>query len=219
MSLNRFIPEILGYDLPDSLTVQMDLRTAVTERWNPEIIWGNTNSRAVNIQRFAQARMFVAFAQGSRPRGMYAPPLRMAELFYSENGVPIDEDVTWDYNSRYDLRTATQDDRYTHVVYNQERTEDSDLPAASSSRTRTVSPDSELAAVHRPVHAGPSTNQTRTRGQVSEGDSRLDPMAGPATGGGAQLLADLSELTPVSARRIGIGLPTTPALAESPNLC
>ncbi len=34
----------------------------------------------------------------------------MAELFYSKNGVPIEEDNTYDYESRFKLRTATSDE-------------------------------------------------------------------------------------------------------------
>lgn len=33
-------------------------------------------------------------------------------MFYTKNGVPIDEDKTWDYNKRYELRVATDEDRY-----------------------------------------------------------------------------------------------------------
>lgn len=35
--------------------------------------------------------------------GNINPTMRMVELFYTENGVPIDEDKTWPYTSRYQL--------------------------------------------------------------------------------------------------------------------
>lgn len=40
------------------------------------------------------------------------PPISVVERFYTKNGVPIEEDVTWDYNNRYDLRKATTDEKY-----------------------------------------------------------------------------------------------------------
>ena len=33
----------------------------------------------------------------------HAPTLNMVETFYSKNGVPIEEDVNWGYDSRYEL--------------------------------------------------------------------------------------------------------------------
>jgi hypothetical protein len=33
----------------------------------------------------------------------------MAELFYTKNGVPINEDITWDYSNRYEVRAAGGD--------------------------------------------------------------------------------------------------------------
>src|SRR3546814_5679203 len=43
--------------------------------------------------------------------------LKMAELFYTENGVPISEDKTWDYADRYNLRIATSDDEALQTGY------------------------------------------------------------------------------------------------------
>src|SRR5690606_21560153 len=39
-------------------------------------------------------------------------PLAVTELFYSQHGVPIDEDKTWDYDQRFALQTAEAPDRY-----------------------------------------------------------------------------------------------------------
>src|SRR3546814_11817017 len=41
----------------------------------------------------------------------------MAELLYTENGVPISEDKTWDYADRYNLRIATSDDEALQTGY------------------------------------------------------------------------------------------------------
>jgi len=90
----------------------LDIRTATTEKlFNTEIIWANTASRARDVQRFAMP-LISAGTSGSGPKGIIAPPIKMAELFYTKNGVPINEDITWDYAGRYDLKTATAADKY-----------------------------------------------------------------------------------------------------------
>ncbi len=38
-----------------------------------------------------------------RDQGVFNPTIRMVELFYTENGLPIDKDASWSYNSRYSL--------------------------------------------------------------------------------------------------------------------
>src|SRR5690606_11591511 len=40
------------------------------------------------------------------------PTIRSVERFYSKNGVPISEDLTWDYVNRYDLRVGGADHRF-----------------------------------------------------------------------------------------------------------
>jgi len=48
----------------------------------------------------------------------FAVPLSMAELFYSEHGVPIHEDKTWAYSDRFTPQASTDDTRfYIHKDY------------------------------------------------------------------------------------------------------
>lgn len=113
MQLHTYQPQVGAPDISDSTQVKMDLRTAVTEEWNAEIIWANTNSMVGTvIQGMATPRIAPDTNPLFQTRGLYAPTLRIAELFYTEHGVPINEDNTWDYAGRYNLRTATEDDRY-----------------------------------------------------------------------------------------------------------
>jgi len=112
--LYHFNPAVNTYALSPDMQTQMDIRNAVCEKWNSEIIWGSTNSMATSIQRWAQANIdpSVTNTANARPYSSYAPTMRIAEMFYTKNGVPIDEDKTWDYTRRFDLDTATKDDRY-----------------------------------------------------------------------------------------------------------
>lgn len=112
--LYHFNPLINTYDLGPEMKTQMDIRNAICEKWNSEIIWGATNSMAGTIQQYAQAIIDPAedLTNAGRPHASYAPTMRMAELFYTKNGLPIDQDKTWNYAGRYDLDTGRYADRY-----------------------------------------------------------------------------------------------------------
>lgn len=74
----------------------------VTDKWNVERIWGSGqfgNSRILEEYTMpalhADHRGFV--------RSVTVPTLKAVESFYSDKGVPIREDVTYDYANRYDI--------------------------------------------------------------------------------------------------------------------
>jgi hypothetical protein len=75
----------------------------ITDKWNKEHIWGqNFNSSYMQVStlpRLHNDHSRVVYQ-------MFAPTLKMAELYYTANGVPIDEDVNFDYANRYDLVTV-----------------------------------------------------------------------------------------------------------------
>ena len=92
----------------------MSIRNAVCEKWNTEIIWANTNSLADNgLQSRATPRgLDPTNIANTGLRGNLAPPLKIAETFYTANGVPVTEDKTWDYAGRFDLALAGDADRH-----------------------------------------------------------------------------------------------------------
>jgi hypothetical protein len=96
-------------DWSDTTVISLSIRGSITERWNDEIIWGSSNSPAGSeLQNWAQARISTGLAAENWYSVMswWSPPLRIAEMFYSENGVPIKEDVKYDYTNRYDVKAA-----------------------------------------------------------------------------------------------------------------
>jgi hypothetical protein len=113
LKLYYYQPVVDQYNLSAETKTQMSIRNAVTEKWNPEIIWANTQSTTGAIQSFSQARIDPARIANFSFKGFLAPTLKMAELFYSKNGVPIEEDLTYDYNGRYSLQTAGVNDRFS----------------------------------------------------------------------------------------------------------
>ena len=86
--------------------IKMSVRGSVTARGNPEMIWPNTRTTTGTLQREAQARLDAGIANASVVGKGMSPTLKMAEVFYTENGIPLEEDDAWDYAGRYSLRTA-----------------------------------------------------------------------------------------------------------------
>ncbi len=116
-----YFEPLSGESLTDSTRVTMNIRGALSFKWNEEIIWGATNSKTEGIQAFAQARLISGDpSKAPNPpttneaiRSLLAVPLHIADIFYSDKGVPIEEDRSYDYANRYTrLRTAEFKERY-----------------------------------------------------------------------------------------------------------
>ncbi|MDR2385327.1 MAG: RagB/SusD family nutrient uptake outer membrane protein [Tannerella sp.] len=103
--------------LSDSTKILIAIRNAVTEKWNGEVIWANTQSTGTSPQYNATPPgVMLSKVPGSlgnqQTLGKYSPPIKIAEMFYTRNGLPIDEDKTWDYGGRFNFRTAIDAERY-----------------------------------------------------------------------------------------------------------
>lgn len=84
------------------------LRGAVCERpiQNPEIIWAHpAYTNANQFQNYCTPK-FESFAEGSSVSEIGAT-LKVAEQYYTNNGIPIDEDPSWNYTERYEMRRDT----------------------------------------------------------------------------------------------------------------
>lgn len=84
------------------------LRSVYTERWNIELIWGCSSTTM--YQSCAMPRYAAASNQATR--GIYSVPIDIVNEFYSKNGVPIDEDLTFDYQGRFNLRKGDEEHKY-----------------------------------------------------------------------------------------------------------
>lgn len=97
-------------DLNDTIRQELMLRSIVSARESPEVIWGSTHFRfSQTYQRMAQP-LLVTVTSANPVAQFYAATLRMAELYYSKNGVPIEEDKKYEYDRRYELQRASSDD-------------------------------------------------------------------------------------------------------------
>jgi len=95
MKLYTYNPAFQQFQLKDTTKIQMGLRSVITEKWNSEIIWGNTQSIADFIQRLATPNVDHRYIDNPAIISELAPPLKIVEMFYSDKGVPITEDKTW----------------------------------------------------------------------------------------------------------------------------
>jgi len=111
--LYNFVPPGNISKISDSLKTVLGVQNAVTEKWdvNPELIWANApefGQQGRATPRLTQKSVNNTFSNPST----YSVPITTQELFYTDKGLPITDDKTWDYGDRYSLQTATAKDRY-----------------------------------------------------------------------------------------------------------
>lgn len=104
----------------EKILLVQTLRNAVTERWNCEILWGNSAYKATydRIQSPAFPRLEEASSQTTT--GNFSIPLHIVDLFYSKNGIPIEEDPEYDYVNRFNMRVG--DDEHAEYIRKGETT-------------------------------------------------------------------------------------------------
>lgn len=95
--------------LNDTTVLKMNIRGSVTDNYNSEIIWGAT-ANTDQLQRASMPSLSGEFSQTVVSE--LAVPVAVAEQFYSNNGVPINEDIYFDYANRYTLQKGTRADRF-----------------------------------------------------------------------------------------------------------
>lgn len=103
--------------ISDQTKVQLSIRNSLSARENNvEVIWPLTKSQTTSIQNRSMARLDSRYdANFEAANDLYNPTLNIASLFYTDHGVPIEEDKTWDYDGRFAIREATADDRYNLI--------------------------------------------------------------------------------------------------------
>ncbi len=98
-------------NISDSTKRLLSLRQVVTDKWNKEIIFTNAKLSMNQIQE-ATFPIFSIEQRQWLVNAFMCPTLRMAELFYSKNGVPIDEDTEFDYENRYDVSAVSEEHKF-----------------------------------------------------------------------------------------------------------
>lgn len=109
--LYEFEKDFATINISEETRVQMNYRGVNTERWNPEIIWA-LSGRNVDQTWFAPKALNASQRNYTGANGTISVTLNLASKFYTENGVPIQEDRTWDYAGRLNPREAGENDRF-----------------------------------------------------------------------------------------------------------
>ncbi|MET3880503.1 RagB/SusD family nutrient uptake outer membrane protein [Chitinophaga sp. OAE865] len=96
---------------------QMSVRNSMSEPWNSELVWGSTSGvtwGCTFLQRCGIGQFDFPNAVASKTAGhpLLGPTIKMAKMFYTQNGVPIDEDKTLDFSNIAALRVATHAERF-----------------------------------------------------------------------------------------------------------
>ncbi|WP_312192381.1 RagB/SusD family nutrient uptake outer membrane protein, partial [Sphingobacterium sp.] len=95
----------------DTTLLELQLRQSICEKFNEEHIWADPNSRSWTIQQNAMPPLS-AEENHNYNRKILSPPLKIAKMFYTKNGVPITEDKTLSFTDDTELRTATSSERF-----------------------------------------------------------------------------------------------------------
>jgi len=98
-------------NMNDSLLMTMHIRKAITDKWNMGNVWSSSADPLRswgqnNLQKILFPILYPEdLIDAELDRGLAS--FNMAELFYTNQGIPIEEDVNWNYADRYTLRTST----------------------------------------------------------------------------------------------------------------
>ena len=103
------LPE--SHSLNEKTILAMQVRGAMTERWNSEVIWGDSRDNLNYLQRFGHP-FFVHWHTNGPAFNSWAPTLDVVKQFYTDHGVPIEEDKDWEGMDIYGLRTPVESDKY-----------------------------------------------------------------------------------------------------------
>jgi hypothetical protein len=78
--------------LSDTTRLKCVLRGAVTEKYNPEIVWPSTQSTQ-NLEYNVSPYFDMIYAETATSE--FGATLKIAEQFYTHNGLPVEEDEEW----------------------------------------------------------------------------------------------------------------------------
>ena len=95
----------------DQTLLVQTLRGSISDRWNCELVWGNS-SYPVNSGLQNQCMPYLEQPTSLDNGTRMSVPFSTVDLFYSKNGVPIEEDKEYDYAGRFNVRTGDEEHKY-----------------------------------------------------------------------------------------------------------
>jgi hypothetical protein len=107
-----YIYDKSDYDENEQMKTLYDLRMVIVEPWNRELIWGRTypyvflyGGQLTDVSNIRLPREY-GNEGNSFANQWFGASYKMLERYYTKNGLPIDEDRTFDRNTMYRI-TAT----------------------------------------------------------------------------------------------------------------
>jgi hypothetical protein len=102
-----------GGSLSEQTLLKLTIRGSLVDRESTDVIWADTRTWTSNYQIQSYPRDFsVDLVNNTGVRNNLAVSLKMAELFYTKNGLPIRYDSSWDYDARFNTSTIANHDFY-----------------------------------------------------------------------------------------------------------
>ncbi|WP_346239137.1 RagB/SusD family nutrient uptake outer membrane protein [Niabella insulamsoli] len=99
--------------MSDTTRQLLTLQGAFVDGWNAEQVWslnpyfGWQYMAMPRVTSEAAANVFAVYSN-------FSVPIAQSEIFYTSNGVPINEDKNWDFGNRY--KTQTGDDQHFFYI-------------------------------------------------------------------------------------------------------
>lgn len=96
-------------NVSDELKEVLILQNILTQRWeeNPELIWSLNHGFDYQAYTIPKLTTNAVGMSNSYPSN-WAVPFVTTELFYTHNGVPINEDTSWDYADRFSVQVGNE---------------------------------------------------------------------------------------------------------------
>ena len=102
------------YRMVDSLKTTLTLRNSFNKRWNSELIWANTQSSLSVMGTFQMWTMpnMSTYKHSTGGYRIIGVPLKIADQFYTNHGLPVANDLAWADVNTQALRTVTKEYSY-----------------------------------------------------------------------------------------------------------
>lgn len=115
LELFRYQDIVPNFDTADYKSPEIkalyDYRFMFTDKWNKELIWGNSDPVNDGDWWTLQAAAMMINPDASSSYGAWqwvSPTLEVVENYYTNNGLPISEDLSFNYDRRYSLTVVRE---------------------------------------------------------------------------------------------------------------
>ena len=113
--------DTLDYKMPQ-IKALYNYRYMMVDGWNSELIWGNSNVVSGGDWRKIQAATNIINQNASSTEAAWqwaVPTFDQVEAYYTANGLPIDEDLTFKYDTRYECKGIVRGLDTLYAIKNQ----------------------------------------------------------------------------------------------------